>query len=177
MPEHNRDDRAAARGETSGGGHGRTVSFSGCHPYRPQCLLAHLERYVDEDDAVDIAAQVTLSISWGICPRCHCPLPDGDPIKPAGSRVTSCRCIPICGACGGDEALNEQPTHLWPVAGVAERAAADRKQATPAVVTVADGKPVLLTNHCVIEPSPRPNSGGWAEFGFDDTQDQEEVTG
>lgn len=152
-------------------------SFSGCHPYRPQCLLSHLEAWVDEYDAADIAVEVTSAISRGTCPRCHGPLPDGDPVMPAGSRVTTCRCIPVCGACGGDEATNEQGAIFWPVPGVDERAAADRAKATPAVATVVDGRPVLLTDHGVINPTPRSNPGGWAEFGFDDTQDQEEVKG
>ena len=80
------------------------------HPFRPTCLRSELERHLDQQGEVDRGVVVhTLvgllhDIDHGACPRCQGPsrtLPGG---IPAGSRVTACRCIPICAECEAMEA-------------------------------------------------------------------------
>jgi len=57
---------------------------------------------------------VTKTIDDERCPRCLDPLPE-PPIMPAGSRVTECRCIPICSACGTHEVFSDLGLQNWPV--------------------------------------------------------------
>jgi hypothetical protein len=77
------------------------------HAFRPSCLRAELERHLDEqgqgDHGVVGHALVGLlhDIDHGICPRCQGPPSPGE--RPAGSRVTSCRCIPVCAECEARE--------------------------------------------------------------------------
>lgn len=95
-------------------------SFSGDHPYQPQCLAAALD-----PDAIRVhfdltvgerVNQITRLINHGTCPRCLGPLPTSDTWLPAGSHATACRCIPVCGTCGTHESLTGL-THprYWPV--------------------------------------------------------------
>jgi hypothetical protein len=82
------------------------LSFSGTHPMDP----AHAGPC--GDDWADLARQ-------GICPRCRGPLYPKDPVPtlrrpgdpfpiwhPAGSRVTACRCIPVCDICAFAESVD-----------------------------------------------------------------------
>jgi len=105
-------------------------SFSGCHPFRNQCLREqlltewpgyHRDEYGDdledyvaerEADPDDQAVVITSTIDAGRCPRCDELFP-ADRL-PAGSRVTACRCIPVCPACGDHEALVVMPAISWP---------------------------------------------------------------
>lgn len=170
------------------------TSFSGAHPYRPQCVavaLAELyaewpeymalteERRAKLDLPNSRAVEITESIDNGDCPRCTGPLTTG----PAGSRVTSCRCIPICPACGDREAFpygTYTGITMW---GSDELLEADedadtRKQnepaPTPAFIAATDDGPVLMSSDGVTNIELREHPGGWAEFGYDEDQDQAE---
>lgn len=161
-------------------------SYSGAHPFRPQCALRSIaEAFPDIEGAgQSFAADVTAKIDSGICPRCSGPLPTGN-IFPAGSRLTRCRCIPICDRCGSDEVyeLVSRTGRLsgvwqWPVgkSAITRRRNKFKAQCTPASI-VADGHGggVVLDDEGVTQIKLRPNPGGWLEFGYDDTSDQDEV--
>jgi hypothetical protein len=71
-------------------------SFSGTHDWHQTVL-------VDTDaDNEGNADDIIWNIEHSRCPRCEGPLPQ-PPEYPAGSRITACRSIPICGRCGEDE--------------------------------------------------------------------------
>lgn len=69
-------------------------SFSGRRPWDPIVL---------NDTGAYESGTADGIIENGRCPRCKGPLPE-PPEYPAGSRITRCRSIPICGDCGSDEA-------------------------------------------------------------------------
>jgi hypothetical protein len=79
------------------------------HSFRPRCLRSELERHLDQHghgDHGEVAhALVGLlhDIDHGACPRCQGPLRASPSGMAGGSRVTSCRCIPICGECEARE--------------------------------------------------------------------------
>ena len=79
------------------------------HPFRPTCLRTELERHLDQHGEVDhdvvvhTLAGLLHDIDHGTCPRCQGPSRTSSGDIPAGSRVTSCRCIPICGDCEARE--------------------------------------------------------------------------
>jgi hypothetical protein len=79
------------------------------HPFQPRCLRWELERHLDEHGEVDRGAVVKAlvgllhDIDHGACPRCQGPSPIARGETAAGSRVTSCRCIPICAECEARE--------------------------------------------------------------------------
>jgi hypothetical protein len=159
------------------------ASFSGAHPYRPQCIVGFLldEGHVlDRDEAVDQATAVTEAIDAGRCPRCANQLPDGRPVRPAGSRITTCRCVPICGRCGDQEALLiASPGILylpdtWPLDDMNEIHEMLARHLRPAVLDLDSG--IVLNENGVTEVQMRPHPGGWLEYGFDDGQDQAEAT-
>ena len=170
-------------------------SFSGTHPYRPQCVIDSIVAdfvacdFDTRGPATERAAQITERIDAGECPRCLAPLPDGDPERPAGSRVTACRCIPICGRCGSDEtyqsALGRPMSRAWqwPVRKGAitrrRREIETRLAPTRAEMTTdSAGAPVLLTEDGVTPVVLRPpSSGGWAQYGYDDSADAQERKG
>lgn len=137
-------------------------TFSGTHAWNPSVLVdtdAH-EGGTDED--------IVWNINAGRCPRCEGPLPTM-PEFPAGSRITKCRSIPICGRCGGDEVYEQLDGALsgascWPlpVAEIEERRARHEKHRRPA--TLSDG--VLLTDDGVTQVVNPRNTGGWAQYGF-----------
>jgi hypothetical protein len=82
---------------------------SATHEFRPRCLKNEIERLLDERGHVGrgllVHALVALlhDIDHGHCPRCQGPLYSVDGTAPVGSRVTSCRCIPLCTDCGAAE--------------------------------------------------------------------------
>lgn len=83
-------------------------SSEATHAFRPGCLKAEIERLLDERGdfkrGLLVHAYVALvnDIDDGRCPRCQGPLTvEGE--MPEGSRVTSCRCIPLCAACSDCE--------------------------------------------------------------------------
>jgi hypothetical protein len=155
-------------------GVGLIQSFSGAHPFRPQCLVEgclHATSPTNLERGIAIAQVLVESIDSRSCPRCGAALPTR-PELPAGSRVTSCRCIPICGRCGQHEAFEGflkgdryavTPPTRWPIRqGIISRDVNRlQKNSTPSTITLNDLRPAdSLT--------------GWAEFGYDDTQDREE---
>ncbi|GMA24678.1 hypothetical protein GCM10025864_24370 [Luteimicrobium album] len=87
-------------------------SFSGTHAYDPAHVVDRFELAAGEPllggelEAVRryVDGMFTFEIETGSCPRCEGPL---DVETAAGSRVTTCRCVPICTECGLDEALGE----------------------------------------------------------------------
>lgn len=140
-------------------------SFSGTHEFDPSVLM--------DTDAEDMgnAYEIVAEIELGNCPRCWGKLPE-PPEFPAGSRVTRCRSIPICGRCGSDEATEASGEGVtsagsWPVL----EEEMDRREAwvaahfRPAAMVFVDGNPKLLMDTGVAEVTLRPNPGGLAEFG------------
>lgn len=122
------------------------VSFSGAHPFRPSCL-ADLGMVMDE------VAEITLAVDAGDCPRCGASLPEN--CLAAGSRMTRCRCVPVCGECGTDEARLE---------AVGSGEIVETQE--PTLVEIPVGNLV-----------DRPHPGGALEFGFDDSVDIAELAG
>jgi hypothetical protein len=163
-------------------------SFSGAHPFRPQCIIDAivdewaLEGLVVTERANESAATITLKIDGGTCPRCDGPLDLG---RSAGSRMTRCRCVPICETCGGDETnqgirgRGVSQTWRWPlrkgdITRRRDKALKGFTLMTGVMVGGDDGEAKMLTEAGVSELVMRPNPSGWAEFGFDDTEDQAE---
>lgn len=178
-----------------------TRTFSGAHPYRPQCVLNAARKVFDEtlpdaaaELAVVVAERTTADISNGFCPRCHDPLlPDPKPEdwRPAGSRATICRCIPVCDRCASwiEPVLGTSPVTAWPTDtdidddGVAsrkeheaERVEHAKAQATVGFLEVGPDGAVLVTPDGAVpfRVVPRPHPGGWLEHGYDDTDDRME---
>jgi hypothetical protein len=133
-------------------------TFSGTHDFDPTVLA--------DTDAPEQgnADEILWDIWHGICPRCTGPLP-AMPEYPAGSRITHCRTIPICGRCGTDEAYEQHDATMglgyglssagcWPVerTRIDERRERYMSQATLAVIDVNS-----IT-------SPR-NTAGRAQYG------------
>lgn len=153
-----------------------TNSFSGAHPFRPQCLAEMPNEPLDGDRI----AEIVNMIDAGRCPRCDGPLPDGKPIRPAGSRVTSCRCIPVCGPCGDAEPFHGVHPWDWPLDDydVADEATAREDRMKGATLahfgSDSDGSPVMIDETGVTEVKLRPHPGGWLEHGYDDTNDEAE---
>ena len=181
-----------------------TQSFSGSHPFRPACLVAaHMASMEGEyndpeegrEEAIEFAAARVPAIDAGRCARCDVSLADGE--FPAGSRVTDCRCIPICSCCGRAEAFTGiamasiggpkgrsllpliAPVCYWPVdhgeqeAGVAAimGRAVEREGF---VASGSDGSSLLVSEEGVAQLQFREHSGGWAEVGYDDSLDDAE---
>ena len=158
-------------------------SLSGTHPSKTECVVTSIveEWMLDgidaHEQAVRIAAQIRDDLADGRCPRCRGPLPE-PPELPAGSRVTPCRCAPICGRCGSDEAnqaiLGRGISQFWrwPVrkGDITKRAIKVEAmcERTPAVVAATGDDLVALTDAGVTTLRPRPHPGGWFEFGHDD---------
>ena len=90
------------------------------HAFRAPCLRAELEVYLDRHGETDHGlvghALVGLlhDIDHGACPRCQGPMPTAGSI-PAGSRVTTCRCIPICVDCESRETKEVSIGAVYPV--------------------------------------------------------------
>jgi hypothetical protein len=91
------------------------------HAFRPSCLRGELEGYLDRHGETDHGlvghALVGLlhDIDHDACPRCQGPLRSSPGEAPAGSRVTSCRCIPICPECEARESKEAQIGAVYPV--------------------------------------------------------------
>jgi len=135
-------------------------TFSGVHPFRPVCLRDLIVRSHAEQDApppADAAIWQTVKlvrmIDRGDCPRCARAL--GDETHPAGSRVTPCRCIPVCSGCGSHEAFTRGHLNdpaIWPMTAEMMREAGKR----PARSSLPPGQ------------VPVQGTGGWLAHGFDD---------
>jgi hypothetical protein len=143
-------------------------TFSRTHAFDPTVL-------VDTDaDEQGNGEQIVEDIEAGRCPRCWGPLP-AMPEFPAGSRITKCRSIPICGRCGVDEVFEQcdgdagiglglSSAGEWPLPNedIDERRTRHDQQMKPAVLT-ADGQ---LIDEDGVTPVINPcNTGGWAQYG------------
>jgi len=97
------------------------------------------------------------------------------PEFPAGSRITKCRSIPICGRCGWDEVCEQldadadigwglSSAGCWPLSWeeIEERHDRHQGQMKPAILT-ADGQ--LITDDGVFPVMNPCNTGGWAQYG------------
>jgi hypothetical protein len=124
-------------------------SFSGAHPFRPVHLRAVL---LNDDQLVDLVQL----IDGEICPRCLGFLPEE---FPAGSRVTDCRCIPVCSDCGSDEPWSLIHPADWPVDSVEDGVFAWKGDAT------------------AVGEVQAPGDSGWLKYGYDDRPDREEQAG
>lgn len=163
-------------------------SFSGAHPYRPQCVIDAIANEWLEDRldftkrATEMAVTITVKIDAGTCPRCDGVL---DLDMCAGSRATRCRCVPICSRCGTDEGNQAMlgtgfsQAWRWPVrkGDITRRrnkVAASSETVTAFMVPGDNGALSMLTEDDVSQAKMRPHPGGWLEFGYDDTEDQAE---
>jgi hypothetical protein len=140
-------------------------TITGVHPFRPQCLV---EAILGEQEAdgltpdraavIDIAQELLSLIDNRQCPRCSGAYRPHE--LPNGSRVTPCRCIPICKTCNRAESLEaivvadiagpEDSILLaviadrignWPVDGALQRMALDEfdRRHTPRFGRVVEG--------------------------------------
>ena len=160
-------------------------TFSGTHAFDLTVL-------VDTDADESQADQIVWDIEHGRCPRCEDLLPTGREF-PAGSRITRCRTIPICGPCGVDE-LYEQldgangigcglsPASYWPIDDevILGRRIRFELRMRPAILAGSSedredriGTPSWRRKYQLItEDGAEPvtivnpcNTGGWAQFG------------
>jgi hypothetical protein len=186
-------------------------SFSGAHPFRPQCLIAtckedldgvvepivkaigdpiselivnavdepeHIDD-IDEDtplefvikylrfDVLDHVETLVQMIDAGRCPRCEDPLPS----VPAGSKATPCRCIPVCSSCGDQEDFALISALSWPL-DAEEREECDYEY-EEALCRIGEKVTTMEVETSTLELQEHP--GGWAEYGYDDTPDRDEV--
>jgi hypothetical protein len=143
-------------------------TFSGTHDWHPSVLI---DTDADEQGNAD---DIIWNIEHGRCPRCEGPLPTM-PEYPAGSRITKCRSIPICGRCGGDEVYEQADGRLgigwglssageWPLSieDIEERRDRYQSQMTLAILT-GDGH--LISEDGVGQVINPCNTGGWAQYG------------
>lgn len=141
-------------------------AFSGTRPWHPTVL-------VDTDaHEAGTADGIIEAIDSGLCPRCEGPLPKL-PEFPAGSRITKCRSIPICGRCGGDEVreLIEDGGYssagCWPLPHGEIAARIDRCMSSCRVETaILSGDQVITSEGAAPLMNPC-NTGGWAEYGYE----------
>jgi hypothetical protein len=147
-------------------------TFSGTHEFRSTCLA--------DADAHEqgVADQIVADIDDGRCPRCRRPLTTKPGHLAAGSRVTRCRCIPICSTCGSDEA-NETVDGMrgigsglsaaghWPipVEELEGRHARHNQRTEVAIFGVENGS--LIGEHGSIPVINTCDTGGWAQYGYD----------
>jgi hypothetical protein len=142
-------------------------TFSGTHAFDPTVLVD-----TDADDCD--ADNIVWNIEHGRCPRCEGPLPTM-PEFPAGSRITQCRTIPICGRCGSDECFEQvdgasgvgwglSAASEWPVdvEVIDERRERYMAQMKPAILTTGGH---LITDDGVGQIVNPCNTGGWAQYG------------
>ncbi|MFI5684647.1 hypothetical protein [Streptomyces sp. NPDC051636] len=180
-----------------------TRTVSGAHPYRPQCVIASArEIYTNafETDlhpaipelAVQCAERITTAIDAGVCPRCSDPLhpnPAPDGWQPAGSRATTCRCIPVCETCAGwvEPSIGVLAVTGWPTDAddgedltrkeiEVDQVQQAKANCTVGVLETGPGGTVLVTTEGAtpFEVQFRPHPGGWLEFGYDDSADEVE---
>lgn len=156
-------------------------SFSGTHEYRPDCVQAIAELTAVTDfgwtnpDRIarsgrHWAETVTGFVESGRCPRCKGAMPIDYP--GAGSRLTTCRCIPICSACGADEAWYPMPIWRWPTSRSAMSRRRNKVYANSSVkagiLSSSGDSLTVITEDGSTPVKLRPHPGGWAEFGMDD---------
>lgn len=163
-------------------------SYSGCHPYRPQCAIAQVHADLADgpadltaradEFALEAAVKISAALDEGMCPRCSGPLTDDPARLPAGSRMTDCRCIPVCAACGQSEPLvGRNWLTSWPLDEEWLQEERDLIAAfgPPVPVVLGPSGMVMVTEEGVTQAkSGPPSSGGWAQHGYDAEPDQKE---
>lgn len=138
-------------------------TFSGTHEWNPIVLIEF------DDGNLWNADDIADDIDNGTCPRCTRPLPEL-PEYPAGSRVTQCRTIPICGRCGSDETyeLLEQGYISypgdWPLEPDDIDARRERFEAGNVVMGFVSGEQAVTPTGVTTVVNPR-DTGGWAQYG------------
>jgi hypothetical protein len=160
-------------------------TFSGAHPFRPACLLSAYRESSDEEvDCTDeVAVLIERYIDRGLCPRCGRRYQERE--MPAGSRVTSCRCIPVCRECGRAEALEgfalaeingpEDSALLGMIGPVCEWPIdADEQTMAIAEFDLRHTSGAPFADVPVSDIQEREHPGGWLEHGHDDSADVEE---
>ena len=170
-----------------------TIStFSGAHPFRAPCLIeAYIESAdpgTDWDDAADeVAILIEKFIDKGLCPRCGGDYVEGE--IPSGSRVSDCRCIPVCMECSRAEVYGLLVVALDRIKGPEDAVLTplllpvcmwgenDRDAQTRALAAYELAGDVSYTEVPAGDLLSRPHPGGWLEHGYDDTQDREEREG
>ncbi|HME79333.1 MAG TPA: hypothetical protein VKI00_27845 [Mycobacterium sp.] len=146
----------------------KIYTFSGTHAWHPSVL-----NDTDVDEGGD-ADQIIWDIENGFCPRCDRPLPQGREL-PAGSRVTACRSIPICGPCGSDEVHEALDGGIsgpswWPipVEEIDERRERFERHAARGFMTAGPDGAVVITEDGAAPVINPMNTGGWAQYGWAD---------
>ena len=119
------------------------------------------------------ADDIVENIESGRCPRCEYPLPQL-PEFPAGSRITQCRSIPICGRCGGDEVWElvedgaVSSAGFWPLPRDEITERIERCLSKCRVETaIMSGDQLITSEGAAPVVNPR-NTGGWAQYGDTD---------
>lgn len=152
-----------------------TTAFSGAHPFRPQCLTDLLDADYLEDEyettPTEHLARLVTAIDAGRCPRCGRTLAANQ--MPAGSRVTRCRCVPVCGPCGEHEVPHLIDPNDWPAVDPSE-VDDDRAELIASADAGIISGATLVTEDGASELRSRPHPGGWSEFGYDESADQQE---
>jgi len=167
-------------------------TFSGSHRFRPACLVGVYEEWMDDeydnaadlhDRAIEFVAGVVELLDSGKCPRCNGPLVRSEREYPAGSRLTHCRCIPVCGPCGLLEAilpLSQQV--LLPEWGKEDAVAREAEVVNAIPIHWPTTDPVTEQSAGSIlsligDWKERDDGGmpdGWVKYGYDVSADQEE---
>jgi hypothetical protein len=122
------------------------LTLSGTHAWDPTVLV---DTDADEEGTAD---EIIWNIEHGRCPRCEGPLPTL-PEYPAGSRITECRSIPICGRCGSDEVYEAifngwiSSAGCWPLpqAEIEERRARARAQSKSGIISASESGDTVIT--------------------------------
>ena len=159
-------------------------SFSGAHPFRPACVItaAHdalgvgtgLGDRADHDEAVRVANKIVDALNATTCPRCSTPLARSDRgayWDNAGSRVTRCRCIPICSDCGMHEGLarhfSATPLGVldWPAGHNDVETELEHWRHGPARVRISSADHPLTDSGTVRQAQ---YAGGWRVYGYGD---------
>jgi hypothetical protein len=158
-------------------------SFSGTHLFRPAHLRDAMRPAVpDKAERVERTARLVELVDAHQCPRCGRPF---ETLRfPAGSRVTPCRCIPVCHHCGQLEGLPALIKEMGLAIDVPDVFAPWRWPLPIEVIDVQEAILAELRSHMRLvqvqleDLRAEPSSGGWAEFGEDDlTEDDEERRG
>ena len=168
-------------------------SFSGTHPFRPRCLLGAM---VDGDSELaevpfDQAGQRLARLETRQAHRRRTLPTVQRTVRtltfPAGSRLTPRWCIPLCFKCGSHEALPVDRNTLagarawrcgavdeWPVEReqiLDDLARFDEEHGSTTAIIDGD---TLISEGCVDPINLIPTTGGWAQYGYDDTYDRTE---
>jgi hypothetical protein len=158
------------------------TTFSGIHAFRRACVVEAIRDEIamiglefptvfvaDACTVEEIADAVVDNIDAGLCPRCGAQFPANPNWMPAGSRVTACRCIPVCATCGDREAYDLVGPLRWPL-DECENEEVDDLLARRVPLDAILSDDALIDAAGAHQLVPRPHPGGWAEHGFDEAE-------